>query len=101
MYFLLTGEFMPAQQALEHHLINEILVDEDALFARARAIAEKIASHPAVAVRVEMETYYRSFDLSREENMRYAMNLYRLQRMGYSGYGAGTGFLNKGGNGGA
>jgi hypothetical protein len=43
-----------------------------------------------------MEAYTRSFDLSREDNLRYAMNLYRLQRMGYQGYGAGTGFLQSG-----
>lgn len=94
MRMLLTGEFMPAAQALQYHLVNEV-VPTDALMARTMALAEQVAAQPPVAVRVEMEAYYRSFDLSRHENLRYALNLYRLQRLGYEGYGAGTGFFDK------
>ncbi|MCY1374787.1 hypothetical protein D9M69_621500 [compost metagenome] len=43
-----------------------------------------------------MESYYQSLDLSRDDNLRYVLNLYRLQRLGYEGFGAGSGFL-KGG----
>ncbi len=95
MRLLLTGAFMPAAEALRFNLINEV-VEPDHLFDTALALAEQVAAQPPIAVRVEMEAYTRSFDLSREDNLRYAMNLYRLQRMGYQGYGAGTGFLQSG-----
>lgn len=95
MRMLLTGEFMAAEEAARYHLVNEVVPHEE-LFARAMALAEKVAAQPPVAVRVEMEAYYRSFDLSRDDNLRYALNLYRLQRIGYEGYGAGTGFFKKG-----
>lgn len=91
MWHLLTGEPLTAQQALDHHFINEI-VEPKQLKARALAIANRIAAQPPIAVRVEMEAYYKSFDLSRFDSLRYINNLYRLQRMGYSGYGAGTDF---------
>jgi enoyl-CoA hydratase/carnithine racemase len=92
MWHLLTGEPMTADQALAHHFINEI-TPVDQLKARALQVAGLIARHPPIAVRVEMEAYYRSLDLSRADNLRYANNLYRLQRMGFEGYGAGTNFL--------
>lgn len=95
MRLVLTGEFMSAEQALAYHLVNEV-VPEAELMARAMALAEKVAAQPPVAVRVEMEAYARSFDLSRDDNLRYALNLYRLQRIGYEGYGAGTGFFKRG-----
>lgn len=92
MRLLLTGEFMSAQEALACHLVNEVVPTEE-LMRACLALAAKIAAQPPVAVRVEMEAYMRSFDLSRDDNLRYNMNLYRLQRLGYEGYGAGTGFL--------
>lgn len=94
MRMLLTGEFMTAEDALRYDLINE-MVDEDDLIGAADSLATKIASQPPIAVRVEMESYYRSLDLSRDDNLRYCLNLYRLQRIGYEGYGAGTGFLKR------
>jgi enoyl-CoA hydratase/carnithine racemase len=96
MRLLLTGEFMSADDACRYHLVNEVVPDGE-LMARTMALAEQVAAQPPVAVRVEMEAYYRSFDLSRDENLRYALNLYRLQRLGYEGYGAGTGFFGAGG----
>jgi hypothetical protein len=59
------------------------------------ALAATIAAHPPIAVRVEMESYYQSLDLGRDANLRYIMNLYRLQRLGYEGFGAGSGFLKR------
>lgn len=94
MKFLLTGEFMSANDALTYNLINET-VDESDLMSHVMALAEAIAAQPPIAVRVEMESYYRSLDLAQADNLRYAMNLYRLQRLGYEGYGAGSGFLKK------
>lgn len=95
MYHLLTGERMNAEQALECHLVNELVDDAEQLQQRCLEIARKIAAQPPVAVRVEMESYYHSLDSTREENLRYANNLYRLQRMGFEGYGAGSDFLGK------
>jgi len=47
---------------------------------RARRIAAKIASHPPVAVRVEMEAYYRGQDMTRDQAAAFSAHLYRLQR---------------------
>lgn len=92
MKFLLTGEFMSAQDALKYDLVNE-LVEPEQLMERALALAAQVAAQPPIAVRVEMESYYQSLDLSRDDNLRYALNLYRLQRLGYEGFGTGSGFL--------
>ena len=94
MRFLLTGEFMSAAEALHYNLVNEVVPDEQ-LLERALALAGKIAAQPPIAVRVEMEAYYQSLDLGRDDNLRYSMNLYRLQRLGYQGFGAGSGFLKR------
>lgn len=94
MQFLLTGEPMTAQEALQYHLVNQV-VPADQLMEAAMRLAGKVAAHPPVAVRVEMEAYQRSLDLSRSDALSYCNNLYRLQRMGYEGYGAGTGFLRR------
>jgi len=95
MYYLLTGERMNADTALSCHLVNELVDGPEPLQQRCAEIADKIAAQPPVAVRVEMEAYYHSLDYPREETLRYVTNLYRLQRMGFEGYGAGSGFLGK------
>jgi len=92
MQFLLTGEFMSARDALSNDLVNQVVPPEQLMDA-AMALAGKVAAHPPVAVRVEMEAYQRSLDLSRADALAYCNNLYRLERMGYQGYGAGTGFF--------
>lgn len=82
MSMALTGESMSAEDALHYGLINEI-VEPSQLIARAMQIATTIASHPPVAVRVEMEAFYRSMDLSRRDNSAFMSHLYRLQRTAY------------------
>ena len=94
MQFLLTGEYMSAQEALHYHLVNQVVPDSELMDA-ALGLARKVAAHPPVAVRVEMETYYKSLDLSRADALSYCNNLYRLERMGYEGYGSGSGFFRK------
>jgi enoyl-CoA hydratase/carnithine racemase len=79
LWLALTGEPFDAETALRNHLINEV-VDKDRLMERARRIAAKIASHPPVAVRVEMEAYYRGQDMTREQAVAFTGHLYRLQR---------------------
>ena len=82
MSMLLTGEPLSAEDALKFHLINEI-VEPERLMERALQIAGKIAALPPLAVSVEMEAFYRSMELSRQDNMAYMSNLYRLQRAAY------------------
>lgn len=82
MWMLLTGEPLTAQQALEHSLVNEV-VEPEQLMARAMEVAEKIASHPPLAVRVEMEVFKRSLDLPQAESRAFSSHLYRLQRAAY------------------
>lgn len=79
MYMLLTGEPITAQEALSYHLINEI-VEPDQLMVRAMEIAEKIASHPPLAVRVEMEAFNWGMELPRRDAVAHTTHLYRLQR---------------------
>lgn len=84
MYMVLTGEKISAQRAHEYTLINEV-VEPDQLMPRAMALAERIASHPPLAVRVEMEASYRCVDMSRDDAMSYTDHLYRLQRTAIQG----------------
>jgi enoyl-CoA hydratase/carnithine racemase len=87
MEMLLTGDPMPAQEALRHSLVNRV-VEPAQLMAEARRIAQRIASHPPAAVRVEMEAYARGRDLSRLEAIAYSGHMYRLQRLGLRQDGA-------------
>ncbi len=79
LWLALTGEPFNAEEALRNHLINEIVPPEK-LIERARAIAGKIASHPPIAVRVEMEAFYRSQDMTSGQATAFTGHLYRLQR---------------------
>jgi enoyl-CoA hydratase/carnithine racemase len=79
LWLALTGEPFDAEAALRNHLINEI-VDKDRLMERAHRIAAKIASHPPLSVRVEMEAYYRGQDMTRDQAAAFSAHLYRLQR---------------------
>lgn len=82
MWMLLTGEPMTAQDGLRHGLINEI-VEPECLMDRAMRVAEIIAGHPALAVRVEMEAFDRGVELSRRDAVAHTLHLYRLQRATY------------------
>jgi enoyl-CoA hydratase/carnithine racemase len=79
LWLALTGEPFDAEAALRNHMINEI-VAPDKLMQRARKIADRIAGHPPIAVRTEMEAYYRAQDMTREQATAVAAHLYRLQR---------------------
>ncbi|WP_417769252.1 enoyl-CoA hydratase/isomerase family protein [Stappia sp.] len=92
MEMLLLGERLDAQTALRHHLVNRV-VAPDALTAAAREMAQRIASHPPVAIQVELEGYERAMDMSREQAADYAGILFRFQRVAWDGPGAGTGFF--------
>lgn len=95
MEMLLLGERIDAARALSVHLINRIVAPE-ALMAEARAMAQRIAAHPSVAVQVELDAYQRAMDMTREQAMDYIGTLFRFQRVAYDGPGAGTGFFRNG-----
>ena len=79
MELLLLGEKIDAEKAERLFLVNEV-VAPDELMERAMAAAERIASHPPLGIRVEMESYQRSFDMSRSDSMAMAGHMYRLAR---------------------
>lgn len=79
MELLLLGDKVSAEEAKRMFLINDV-TDEDALMDRAMSAAEKIASHPCIGVRTEMEAYQRSMDLSRSDARAMAEHMYRLSR---------------------
>jgi enoyl-CoA hydratase/carnithine racemase len=86
-WLALTGEFIDAAEALRVHLVNKV-VPRDALMREAERVAGLITRHPAVAVRVEMEALENGLELDRAQAVRHTQNLYRLQRLGYEGFGA-------------
>jgi enoyl-CoA hydratase/carnithine racemase len=79
LWLALTGEPFNAEQALGHGLVNEVVAPER-LMPRALEIAKRIASHPPLAVRVEMEAFYRSRDMTAAQARSFSGHLYRLQR---------------------
>jgi len=79
LWLALTGQSFSAEEALRQSLVNEI-VAPGRLLERAREIAAIIASHPPIAVRVEMEAYYRAQDMTREQAAAFTGHFYRLQR---------------------
>ncbi len=79
MELLLLGDKVSAEKAERMFLINGI-VDSGNLMSTARAAAERIASHPALGVRVEMEAYQRAQDMSRSDAMALAGHMYRMIR---------------------
>ena len=81
LYMTLTGEIVDANYALSNHLINEI-VASDQLLSRAEELAQLIARHPAQAIQIELEVFQQTRNLSREDAMNYAEQVYRLQRFG-------------------
>jgi enoyl-CoA hydratase/carnithine racemase len=79
MELLLLGDKVSAEKAERMFLINEI-VEPGQLMAHARQAAARIASHPALGVRVEMEAYQRSQDMSRSDATALAGHMYRMIR---------------------
>jgi len=79
MELLLLGEKIDAHRAEQLFLVNAV-VEPDHLMVRAHQAAQRIASHPPLAVRVEMESYQRGLDMSRSDSMAMAGHMYRLAR---------------------
>lgn len=79
MKMVLTGDAIDAAEAQRIHLINEVVPD-DAVVERAHSLAARIARHPALAIRVEMETFVRGEDLDSGNAYAMADHIYRVQR---------------------
>ena len=79
MYILLTGELITAQKAREMHIINEVVAPQNVM-PRAMEIAEIIASHDRLAIQVEMDSFQRSADMSRDNAIALAGHMFRLIR---------------------
>lgn len=94
MEMLLTGDAFTAEQALRANLVNAV-VPTDQVLAKAEEYAERIARHPLLALRVEMEASIRGMDMRRMESLDYVKNLYRMQRMAYNGDEKVDGFFYK------
>ncbi|SED80144.1 crotonobetainyl-CoA hydratase [Rhizobiales bacterium GAS188] len=86
MELLLLGERIDAARALSAHLINRV-VPPERLLSEAMAMAGRIAQHPPIAVRVEMETYARAMEMTREQAADYTGTLFRFQRTVLAGEG--------------
>ena len=84
MEMVLTGDPLDAEQALRANLVNAV-VPTDQVLAKAEEYAARIARHPLIALRIEMEASMRGMDMRRMEALEYVKNLYRMQRMAYGG----------------
>lgn len=71
MEMALTGDLMPAEDALRFGLVNKV-VHPDHLIQETEALAEKIASKSAKAIRNGKTTFYRQIDMPLEDAFRYA-----------------------------
>jgi len=60
-------------------LVNDVVAPEK-LMDTAWAAAEKIASHPPLGIRVEMETYQRSLDMSRADSLAFGNHMFQFAR---------------------
>lgn len=78
LWLCLTGEAIDADAAYRCNLVNEV-VDDSQVMLRAMQLANRIASLPPAAVRVEMEAYYRGRDLTHEQSLTLSQHLFRLQ----------------------
>jgi enoyl-CoA hydratase/carnithine racemase len=65
LHMLLTGDFIDAQTALTHHLVNEV-VEPQNLEQATLALAQKILSKPPAAVTLGKQLFYKQIETSLE-----------------------------------
>ena len=94
MEMLLLGEFLPAEKAAEIGLVNEVASDEE-LHARARAMAEKIASKSPSAVRIGKEAFYAQAEMDVDAAYAYAGAVMAENMMARDATGGIGAFINK------
>ena len=71
MEMALTGDLLPAEDALRFGLVNKV-VQPESLVQETEALAAKIASKSAKAIRYGKETFYRQIDMPLEDAFRFA-----------------------------
>jgi enoyl-CoA hydratase len=71
---VMTGDPIDADTALRWGLVSE-LVEPDALVARARALAETIATRPPIAAETAKANLRAAFNMTQEEALRYERDL--------------------------
>ena len=70
MEMLLTGEFVPAEEALAEGLVNKV-VPADKLEAETRTLAEKIVEASPLVVGVGKQAFYRQLEMPTEQAYSY------------------------------
>ena len=70
MEMLLTGEFVPAEEALAEGLVNKV-VPADELEAETRTLAEKIVEASPLVVGVGKQAFYRQLEMPTEQAYSY------------------------------
>jgi enoyl-CoA hydratase/carnithine racemase len=70
MEMLLTGDFIPAEEALAEGLVNRLVSAED-LERETRALAEKIAEASPLVVGVGKQAFYRQLEMPTEQAYAY------------------------------
>ncbi|MDQ4002747.1 MAG: enoyl-CoA hydratase-related protein, partial [Actinomycetota bacterium] len=70
MEMLLTGEFVPAEEARAEGLVNKV-VPADELEAETRTLAEKIAEASPLVVGVGKQAFYRQLEMPTEQAYSY------------------------------
>jgi len=76
MEYLMTGDFIPARQALALGLVNHVVPDTD-VRTRAVELAKKIVANAPLAVRAMKEATLRTLAMRPDEAFRYAGSLLR------------------------
>lgn len=80
MKLVMTGDAIDATEAHRINLVNEVVDDEDVM-SHARALAARIARHPLMAIRTEMEVFVRCEDLDSDNAYALTDHMFRLQRV--------------------
>ena len=78
MEMLLTGDYMTAAEAKRYDLVNRVVPADD-LMSAADDLAARVARHPTLAIRTEMEAFTRSGDLSQADAVAMTKTLARYQ----------------------
>ena len=71
MQMLLTGDFISAQEAQAHGLVNEVVAAED-LQSASRALAAKIAAKSAHSIKLGKEMFYKQLQMDMADAYSYA-----------------------------